>query len=140
MNRFRFSIASLLILMTTVAVCAEPVSEFFGWHQPTRQVRRIICFLDSLDEPISYDDFRSKMSLPEIEQYAPLNIPHPDSPDSGYWPLDHGYRLDATYVSDGHLSQVTIGADDDTFLWGWLHGSSGQKDAFEKQLQAWTKP
>ncbi|MDB2687381.1 hypothetical protein N9Y42_09240 [Mariniblastus sp.] len=126
MNRFRFRIATLLILTAIVAISIEPVSAYFGWNRPTRQVWQIRSFVESLEDSVSYEEFKSEFDLPDLRQTPPLNF----SPDlSGHWMLEEGFRMDAGFTdTDGMLSHVMIIQEDLPYYWGWARGNRRNED------------
>ena len=98
MNRFRFSIAGLLIMTAIVAVSVNPVAVYFGWQYP-RKVRRMMSLVDSLEDSVSYEDFISEMKLGEMQEYPPMGGGDL-SELSGYWEFNHGYRVDVDFGPD----------------------------------------
>ena len=123
-----------------VAVSVNPVAVYFGWQYP-RKVRRMMSFVDSLEDSVSYEDFIAEMKLGEMQEPPPLSY-DPDH-SSGYWEFNHGYRVDVTFGPDEMLVYATIWADSNNHsfcLWGWTRGDRERKDAFEKQMQRFKRP
>ena len=141
MNRFRFSIAGLLIMTAIVAVGVNSVAVYFGWQYP-RKVRRTMSFVDSLEDSVSSEEFIAELKLGEMQEYPPMGGGDL-SELSGYWEFNHGYRVDVDFGPDEMLVYAMIWADSNNhsfYLWGWIRGDRKTKDVFEKQMQRLKRP
>ena len=104
---------------------------------------RMMSFVDSLEDSVSYEDFIAEMKLGEMQEY-PAALGGGDLSElSGYWEFNHGYRVDVDFGPDEMLVYATIWADSNNHsfcLWGWTRGDRERKDAFEKQMQRFKRP
>ena len=121
-----------------VAVGVNSVAVYFGWQYP-RKVRRMMSFVDSLEDSVSYEDFIAEMKLGEMQVPPPMGGWDPDEL-SGSWEVNDGYTVDVTFGPDDMLIYATIWSDSNFYLWGWTRGDRKTKDVFEKQMQRFKRP
>jgi len=127
MKFLRFRIATLLLATAMFAVALEPIGDYFGLFRPNRRARNIIEFVDRLHDSVSYEQFRTEMSLPEISIPPPMG----GSFGPGYggsWELGNGYTAWASFTDDDMLVNITItDIEMKKFAWGWARGDGDEK-------------
>ena len=124
-----------------VAVSVNPVAVYFGWQYP-RKVRRMMSFVDSLEDSVSYEEFIAELKLGEMQEPPPMGGWDADEL-SGSWEVNDGYTVNVTFGPDDMLIYATIWSDSNNHSfnhWGWTRGDRKTKDVFEKQMQRFKRP
>ena len=117
-----------------VPICSTPpfsfsiayATQILSLDTDVEMLLRMMSFVDSLEDSVSYEDFIAEMKLGEMQEPPPLSY-DPDH-SSGYWEFNHGYRVDVTFGPDEMLVYATIWADSNNHSFCLLYTSPSPRD------------